>query len=84
MEIRYYETAQGRSPFAEWFEELDPVTRVRVAAAITRMEQGNLSRTKSVGEGVLEYKMDFGPGAVGDPAHRRNEKAATARYQRRH
>jgi putative component of toxin-antitoxin plasmid stabilization module len=25
-----------------------------VAAAITRMEQGNLSRTKSVGEGVLE------------------------------
>jgi putative component of toxin-antitoxin plasmid stabilization module len=26
------------------------------------MEQGNLSRAKSVGEGVLEYKIDFGPG----------------------
>jgi len=61
-EIRYYETADGHSPFAEWFEELDSVTRARVAAAIARMEQGNLSRVKSVGEGVLEYKMDFGPG----------------------
>jgi putative addiction module killer protein len=62
MEIRYYETTEGHSPFAEWFEELDSVTRARVAAAIARMEQGNLSRAKSVGEGVLEYKMDFGPG----------------------
>jgi len=26
------------------------------------MEQGNLSKVKPVGEGVLEYKIDFGPG----------------------
>jgi putative addiction module killer protein len=26
------------------------------------MEQGNLANVKSVGEGVLEYKIDFGPG----------------------
>jgi putative addiction module killer protein len=26
------------------------------------MEQGNLSNVKSVGEGVLEYRIDFGPG----------------------
>ena len=29
---------------------------------IDRMEQGNLSNTKGVGRGVLEYRMDFGPG----------------------
>ncbi len=29
---------------------------------MARMEQGNLSRVKSVGEGVLEYKIEFGPG----------------------
>jgi putative component of toxin-antitoxin plasmid stabilization module len=28
------------------------------------MEQGNLSNVKSVGEGVLEYKIDFGPGSI--------------------
>ena len=26
------------------------------------MEQGNFSKTKGVGAGVYEYKIDFGPG----------------------
>ena len=26
------------------------------------MEQGNLSNVKSVGSGVMEYRVDFGPG----------------------
>ena len=28
-------------------------------AFIARMEQGNLANVKSVGEGVLDYKIDF-------------------------
>ena len=32
------------------------------ATAVARMEQGNLSNVKSVGDGVLEYRIDFGPG----------------------
>ena len=42
--------------------DLDPGARALVARVITRMEQGNLANVKSVGGGVLEYKMDFGPG----------------------
>ena len=30
--------------------------------AITRIAQGNLSNAKSVGAGVQEYRIDFGPG----------------------
>jgi putative addiction module killer protein len=30
--------------------------------ALARMEQGNLSNTKGVGHGVLEFRIDFGPG----------------------
>jgi putative addiction module killer protein len=62
LEIRYYVTQDGRSPFADWFASLEPVARAKIARAIARIEQGNLSNVKSVGEGVLEYKIDFGPG----------------------
>lgn len=62
LEIRYYVAADGRQPFAEWFADLEPVTRAKVARAIARMEQGNLSNVKPVGGGVLEYRIDLGPG----------------------
>lgn len=62
LEIRYFVAADGRQPFADWFADLDPEARAKVARAIVRMEQGNLSNVKSVGEGVLEYRIDSGPG----------------------
>jgi putative addiction module killer protein len=62
LEIRYYVAEDGRQPFAKWFADVEPVARARVARAIARMEQGNLSNAKPVGEGVLEYRLDFGPG----------------------
>src|SRR3954470_18982936 len=61
LELRYY-VAGGRSPFEDWFAKLDSVPRAKVATALVRIEQGNLSNVKSVGEGVLEYKINFGPG----------------------
>ena len=62
LDIRYYFAPDGKSPFAEWFSTLEPVFRAKVATAIARMEQGNFSNVKPVGEGVLEYRIDFGPG----------------------
>jgi putative addiction module killer protein len=62
LEIRYYVAASGQEPFAEWFAELDAAAAAKIARALARMEQGNLSNVKSVGEGVLEYRVDFGPG----------------------
>lgn len=62
VEIRYYIDRGGDAPFAEWFAELEPTASARIARAIVRMEQGNFSNAKGVGEGVMEYKIDFGPG----------------------
>jgi putative addiction module killer protein len=61
-EIRYYVAANGAEPFADWFVELEAVVRAKVTRAIARMEQGNFSNVKGAGEGVLEYRIDFGPG----------------------
>ena len=62
LEIRYYLAPDGRSPFEGWFSSLDPTARAKVTVAIARLEQGNLSNVKGVGEGVLEYRIDWGPG----------------------
>jgi putative addiction module killer protein len=39
-----------------------PLPPPKVTMALTRIERGNLSNTKGVEKGVLEYKIDFGPG----------------------
>ena len=62
VEIRYYVRANGDEPFADWFADLDAAARAKVTSAIARMGQGNFSNVKAVGEGVLEYRIDFGPG----------------------
>jgi putative addiction module killer protein len=62
LDIRYYVAAGGDQPFADWYAELEAAARAKVARAIVRLGQGNLSNVKPVGEGVLEYRIDFGPG----------------------
>lgn len=52
----------GRSPFRSWFKRLDPQTANRVATALYRLEQGNLSNVRSLGQGLAEYRIDAGPG----------------------
>ena len=52
----------GNCPFAHWQDSLSAQAAAKIATALYRMEQGNLSNTKSVGAGVHEYKIDFGPG----------------------
>ncbi len=59
--VEYLEPT-GSSPFAKWFARLDPAAGVKVATALYRMEQGNLSNVKPVGQGVAEYRINFGPG----------------------
>jgi len=61
FEIREY-TEAGRSTFAEWFDELDPVTAARADRYLRRLESGNFSAAKVLREGVSELRLDFGPG----------------------
>jgi putative addiction module killer protein len=62
VEIRYYLGSDGRSPFEEWFSDLDAAAAAKVSVAMARMGQGNLTSLKSVGGGVLECRIDWGPG----------------------
>ena len=62
LELRGYIDEHGTKRFAKWFQSLDAIAAAKVTIALTRMGQGNLSNSKGVGGGVLEYKIDFGPG----------------------
>lgn len=52
----------GKSLFAKWFNVLDAVPAAKVTAALYRLESGNFSNVRSVGKGVMEYRLDSGPG----------------------
>lgn len=60
--VREYVDDDGRSPFGVWFVSLDERAAVKVTVALERIAQGHTSAIRSVGEGVSEYKIDFGPG----------------------
>ena len=62
IELRYYLVADGQSPFEQWFSGLDSAAGAKVSVALVRLEAGNLSNVKAVGEGVFEYRIDWGPG----------------------
>jgi putative addiction module killer protein len=52
----------GRSPFGCWLDVLDSRAAAKVIVALARIKKGNFSNVKGVGGGVLEYRIDFGPG----------------------
>lgn len=57
-----YEDEAGSHPHAKWFASLNVQAAVKVRTAIARMENGNFSNVKPVGQGVSEYRLNFGPG----------------------
>ena len=49
--------------FARWFAGLrDSGAKRRIQARIDRLEMGNPGDAKPVGSGVLELRIDYGPG----------------------
>ena len=62
-EIEYYETEDGERPFQKWLSALkDKQGRQKIRTRIDRVSLGNLGFCEPVGEGVMELKIDFGPG----------------------
>lgn len=62
FELKRYRTAAGRVPFSEWLNDLDGITAGRIEAYKDRMKAGNFGGSRPVGRGVLELKINFGPG----------------------
>lgn len=63
MQVIVYARENGKEPFTEWLYGLrDSVGRRRILARVSRLQQGNYGDCESVGEGVYELRLFFGPG----------------------
>jgi putative addiction module killer protein len=62
-QVESYTRPDGSCPFEEWMTSLrDQRARAKIRTRIGRVRLGNLGNCEPVGGGVLELKIDYGPG----------------------
>ncbi len=63
MEIKIYKTAAGKLPFLKWYNRVtDSITRAKIRMSLDRLEINHFGDVKSVGDGVHELRIHYGPG----------------------
>ena len=63
QEVRVYTRSDGSEPFTQWLRGLrDGTSRNRIRQRVARVRLGNFGDARSVGEGVQELRIPFGPG----------------------
>ncbi|MBL9144943.1 MAG: type II toxin-antitoxin system RelE/ParE family toxin [Verrucomicrobiaceae bacterium] len=61
-EVQVYRGRSEESPYLEWLYSLDWKTQERIMARVARTKNGQFGDCKSVGSGVYELRLFFGPG----------------------
>ena len=63
IDVKIYETEEGKSPFEDWLDGIGSVTaKSRILKALSRLETGLISDSRPVGKGVHEIKLHFEKG----------------------
>ena len=63
LTVNYFYREDGFCPFQNWLEGItDRKSKSVLDSRLIRIWSGNLGDCQSVGKGVFELKIDFGPG----------------------
>ena len=63
MNLQIYRDENGNEPFEQWLSSIrDTRTSARIDNRLKRVRLGLLGNQPSIGEGVFELRLDFGPG----------------------
>lgn len=61
--IDYFTSPSGRQPARDWLDSIkDKITQAIIYKRIRQAGLGNFGKNRSVGHGVHELKIDYGPG----------------------
>ncbi len=60
--VKKYVTQEGKCPFEEWFDQLDPSLQARIDVRLDRVSLGNFGDRKSLDGGIFELRFQFGAG----------------------
>ena len=64
--LQIYHTPNGKRPFAEWLESIQDLrTQDKIDRRLERLANGNFGDCRSIGGGVSELRIHFGPGYRG-------------------
>jgi len=62
-QVSIYLDKDGNAPFSQWINSLADVKgRAKIRERIARIRLGNMGDCESVGEGISELRIHFGPG----------------------
>jgi putative addiction module killer protein len=63
LRIEIYKLGNGHEPYKEWVEKLPLLIHAKIDVYIRRLASGGTKKNiRSIGEGVFELKLNFGPG----------------------
>lgn len=63
IKLDYYKASNGKAPYTTWFNGLrDPRAKAIILLRLDRVKEGNYGDCDPVGEGVIELRIDYGPG----------------------
>lgn len=63
LEIQHYVTPAGKDVFDSWLTALeDARAQAKIAVRLNRLAAGNFGDCKSLGRGLYELRIDWGPG----------------------
>lgn len=61
-EVKEYIDKHGRNHYRQFFDALVAVPAAKVAAVVARLAAGHTGGLKSLGNGLAEWRLDWGPG----------------------
>lgn len=60
--VKIAQLSNGKSPFIEWTESLDKITKFRVQSRLTRLLENNFGDHKKIDNEISELRLKFGSG----------------------